>query len=257
MVHLARLLTSTKTQVCFISKTRNSSIRRTSLINHFNASDAFVVPAVGQSGGLWLIWNDQVDVNIVDHSSNYIFALCKNNLSSQQFALVCIYGDPHHRTTDAIWTQVQNFVVTNSNLPTLCMGDMNDIMHPNEKSGPFRPDLRRINAFCDHVKQCGFIDLGYSGPAYTWSNKRFSSTPMFQRLDRSLANAEWCLAFPRTTVYHLLLFLLSLILIADVLINFSVLRIGGSWNRITNQWHSKARIVLPPARFHRRHITLQ
>ena len=37
---------------------------------------------------------------------------------------------------------------------------MNDIMHVNEKLGPGRPDIRRINAFCDHVKQCGFIDLG-------------------------------------------------------------------------------------------------
>jgi hypothetical protein len=29
---------------------------------------------------------------------------------------------------------------------------MNDIMHPNKKSSPSRPDLRCINAFCDHVK---------------------------------------------------------------------------------------------------------
>jgi hypothetical protein len=60
---------------------------------------------------------------------------------------VCIYGDPHHQTTDAIWAKVLDFVVANSTLPTLCMGDMNDIMHPSEKSGPGRPDLRRINVF--------------------------------------------------------------------------------------------------------------
>jgi endonuclease/exonuclease/phosphatase family metal-dependent hydrolase len=53
------------------------------------------------------------------------------------------------------------------------------------------------------VKQCGFIDMGYRGPAYTWCNKRFATVPTFQRLDRVLANAEWCLAFPGTTVYHL------------------------------------------------------
>jgi len=40
-------------------------------------------------------------------------------------------------------------------------------MHPNERHGPGRPDMRRINIFCDVVKQCGFIDLGYSCPAYT------------------------------------------------------------------------------------------
>jgi hypothetical protein len=60
------------------------------------------------------------------------------------------------------------------------MGDMNDIVHVSEKSGLGRPDVRRINAFYDNVKQCGFIDLGYSGSPYTWTNKRFSTTPMFQ-----------------------------------------------------------------------------
>jgi endonuclease/exonuclease/phosphatase family metal-dependent hydrolase len=85
----------------------------------------------------------------------------------------------------------------------LCMGDLNELMHVNEKSGPIRPDLRCINAFYDHVKQCGFIDLGYNGPAYTWTNKRFSTTPTFQHLDRCLANAEWCMVYPFTMVYHL------------------------------------------------------
>jgi hypothetical protein len=55
MVHLACLMTSTNSQVSFISETRSSTITRTSLINRFNAYDAFVVPAIGQSGGLWLI----------------------------------------------------------------------------------------------------------------------------------------------------------------------------------------------------------
>jgi len=83
------------------------------------------------------------------------------------------------------------------------MGDMNNIMHVNEKLGPTRADIRRINAFCAHVKQRGFIDLGYSGPAYTWANKRFSTNATYERLDRCLGNAEWCVAFPSTTIYHL------------------------------------------------------
>lgn len=52
MAHLSRLLLSTKAQVCFISETRNSSITKTALKNHFHLNDAYVVPSVGQSGGL-------------------------------------------------------------------------------------------------------------------------------------------------------------------------------------------------------------
>ena len=85
----------------------------------------------------------------------------------------------------------------------LCMGDLNELMHANEKLGPSCADVNRISAFCAYVKQCGFIDLGYNGPAYTWTNKRFSSVPTYERLDRCLGNADWCLAFPSTTIYHL------------------------------------------------------
>jgi hypothetical protein len=162
MTHLGRLLSSTKAQVCFIFETRNSSISRTSIINRFNCIDAFIVPAIGQSGGLWLIWNQDVSITVVDHSHHYIFALCNNHLDNNPFGLVCLYGDPHHRATTTIWEQVLDFVVRNSSMPMLCMGDLNEIMPPSEKLGPGRPDLLRINAFCDHVKQCGFIDLGYT-----------------------------------------------------------------------------------------------
>jgi len=203
MVHLSRLLLSTKTQVCFISETRNSSISSSSIKNHFNYNDAFVVPSIGQSGGLWLIWSDEVDVSIVGHHHHYIFALCTNKASHLQYGLVCVYGDPHHRQSSVIWNRVLHFVNLNANLPILCMGDFNDIMHASEKLGPYAADVARISEFCGFIKQCGFFDLGYSGPAYTWTNKRFSSVHTYQRIDRCLGNAEWCLAFPSTAICHL------------------------------------------------------
>ena len=134
--------------------------------------------------------------------------------------------------------QVYSFVQAHNDMPMFCMGEMNEIMHPNEKHGPGRPDMRRINTLSDAVKQCGFLDLGYSGPAYTWTNKRFTSTPTFQRLGRCLANAEWCMHYPHTTVFHLpmlrsimLLFLLYLIPEDVMLLNLSALKIGGYLKR--------------------------
>jgi len=180
MTHLAHLLSSTRTQICFISETKNSSISRLSLINRFNASDGFVVPALGHSGGLWLIWKQDVLITVVDHSDHYIFTLCNNKLDNQNSGLVCIYGDPYHRLLDNIWMHVYSFVQNNPNLPIFCMGDMNEILHPHEKHRPGRADVRRMNLFRDAIKRCAFIDLGYSGPAYTWSNKRFTSAPTFQ-----------------------------------------------------------------------------
>ena len=165
--------------------------------------DSYIVPATGLSGGLWLLWNDEVDLQVVHSSRFYILAKCVHKPTSQNFNLVCIYGDPHHQQTSLIWQDVSTFVLAIPDTPTFCMGDMNNIMHVAEKCGPKAPNFNRIRDFCYLVKQCGLFDLGYNGPAYTWSNKRFTTNPTYERLDRCLANAEWCTIFPRTTIYHL------------------------------------------------------
>ncbi|GJN18567.1 hypothetical protein PR202_gb05739 [Eleusine coracana subsp. coracana] len=59
---------------------------------------------------------------------------------------------------------MSQFVLHYPDSPTFCMGDLNNIMHVNEKCSP---TAARIHNFCCLVKKCGFFDLGYNGPAYT------------------------------------------------------------------------------------------
>jgi hypothetical protein len=79
---------------------------------------------------------------------------------------------------------------------------MNDILYDTDKNSP-NINRSRMNVFRSLVKNCGFFDLGYSGPAYTWTNTRFSSKPTFERLDRCLVNAEWCVDYPISNVYNM------------------------------------------------------
>jgi endonuclease/exonuclease/phosphatase family metal-dependent hydrolase len=122
--------------------------------------------------------------------------------SNVRFGLVCVYGDPYHSKTSAIWEEVAAFVYDNHNLPILCMGDLNDLLYDMDKSSA-NINRSRMYAFRALVKNCGFFDLGYSGPAYTWTNKIFTSKPVFERLDRCLVNAEWCDAFPISNIYNM------------------------------------------------------
>jgi hypothetical protein len=147
MQHLSRLMQSTSPQVTFLSETRNSSISVSSLVNHFDLNDAFVVPSQGQSGGLWLMCTDEIELHIFDHSQNYILAVCTNNSTNLSYGLICMYGDLRHTTTSVIWNHVHYFISRNSNLPMLCMGDLNDIMHPSEKLGPSSVDINRISRY--------------------------------------------------------------------------------------------------------------
>lgn len=47
------------------------------------------------------------------------------------------------------------------------------------------------------------IDLGFSGPTFTWTNRRDIGGLIQTRLDRCWANPSWTLAFPEANVTHL------------------------------------------------------
>lgn len=50
------------------------------------------------------------------------------------------------------------------------------------------------------MEVCGLRDLGYIGPNYTWNNGRDGADFIQERLDRALANCEWCSLFPYVTM---------------------------------------------------------
>lgn len=56
---------------------------------------------------------------------------------------------------------------------------------------------------CKVVDDCGFVDLGHSGPSFTWWNGRNGDARVLERLDRSLAMTEWLLRYPNCRVHHL------------------------------------------------------
>jgi hypothetical protein len=148
------------------------------------------------------MWSDEVEVTIHLTSFYLVLAVAKDKPKNLEFGLICIYGDPYHRNSSTIWQQIANFVYYNNGLPMLCIGDMNDLLYDFDKSTP-NINRKRMASFKSAVKLCGLFDLGYSGPAYTWTNKRFASKPLFQRLDRCLVNHEWCMNYPISNVFNM------------------------------------------------------
>ena len=143
MLHLHRLIYSTKAQVIFVSETRNSKLSKTDLINRFNVNNNHVVHANGLLGGLWLLLNYDVDVEVLESSPNFLFCMCDHKFLHKRFGLVCVYGGPHHQITDLSWRQVQNIFTKYQNMPIICMVDLYNIMDVKEKLGP-RPAIMGV-----------------------------------------------------------------------------------------------------------------
>jgi hypothetical protein len=97
MCHLARMISSVKPQVTFVSEIKSFKVKPSDLVTRFSMCNGIVVSSRRRLGGLWLMWNDDLQVSI--HSANFhvILATCLNSINNLKFGLVCIYGDPYHR----------------------------------------------------------------------------------------------------------------------------------------------------------------
>ena len=60
-----------------------------------------------------------------------------------------------------------------------------------------------MDDFREVIHQCGFKDLGFVGPEFTWCNMQEGESRMFLRLDRALATLDWVDHYKDVKVHHL------------------------------------------------------
>lgn len=82
------------------------------------------------------------------------------------------------------------------------MGDFNEVLSNGEKFGGNPICQRRVRATQDCMNECQMMDLGFSGPKFTWTNKGELEGLIQCRLDRCWANPIWKSFFPEANVTH-------------------------------------------------------
>ncbi|KAI3470716.1 hypothetical protein Pfo_027379, partial [Paulownia fortunei] len=82
--------------------------------------------------------------------------------------------------------------------PWIIGGDFNAILHLQERTGQNDNRLTSLNDFGDMITNRGFIDAGYEGSCFTWTNYR-----VWKRLDIILYSKDWLNLFQTTKVTHL------------------------------------------------------
>ncbi|KAJ8446645.1 hypothetical protein Cgig2_002807 [Carnegiea gigantea] len=83
-------------------------------------------------------------------------------------------------------------------------GDFNDTVSLEERNHGGLDMLRRCEKFKHWIENNGLIDLGYSGPEFTWTRRNSIETRKYARLDRALCNPTWRTRFQEGAVQHLL-----------------------------------------------------
>ena len=87
--------------------------------------------------------------------------------------------------------------------PWIIARDFNEVLADNDKFGGKTINANRSLLFKDCLDSCNMVDLGFSGPRFTWSNRRGVRGLIQERLDRFFVNPGWCTLYPNARVSHL------------------------------------------------------
>lgn len=111
-----------------------------------------------------------VSLEILYASSQVIHSVVRQQ-GKQDWLLTAVYASPVAEVRRRLWDHLENF---SSDVSWLMFGDFNDVYCSNEKFGGSVVSITRCLRFSNMMDVCGMVDLGFQGPAYTWTNMRSS-----------------------------------------------------------------------------------
>ena len=136
----------------------------------------------------------------MDSFSNYHIDTIVNGGTEEAWRLTGFYGEPETSRRCEGWSMLR-LLSSKSRLPWCCIGDFNELLQVGEKKGGNPRSHNLMQAFREAMDACEFVDLGFSGPTFTWHGKRGGEL-IWERLDRGLANYDWLAKFPTGRIKH-------------------------------------------------------
>jgi hypothetical protein len=130
----------------------------------------FVVDSVGKNGGLALLWNDDIVINIQNYSKRHINAVVKLDINSQPWTSIGFYEHRDVTKCKVAWSLLHHL--------------------QREKHGAHRRPGWEMEDFQTTLEYCQLHDMNFLGPKFTWSNKRDGTHFIQERVDRGTANAK-------------------------------------------------------------------
>jgi hypothetical protein len=176
-----------KPDVFFLSETHLEKVRAENLRRKLGFDHSIIFESDGQSGGLLMLWRNNVRITEKGVTKNYIDVVIEGEFS---WRFTGVYGEPSwgqkHITWDALRTLHGQL-----NLPWLALGDFKEILFNYEKEGGRPRSQQAMQASHDALKDCELEDMGYLGDLFTWRRGKLR-----ERLDRGVVNDQWNNAFP-------------------------------------------------------------
>lgn len=184
-------------------ETKLSGERAREITDRLPFDGAIHSETIGYSGGLWLLWNsDKVEVEALANAEQEIHVEVKVLSSDSAWLFLAVYASPRSEERCVLWSNLSK-VAELHNKPWIMAGDFNESLVEGDKFGGRGVSLNRSLLFKECLDRCNMIDMGFSGPRYTWKNKRDINDLILERIDRFFMNPSWCALYPDAKITHL------------------------------------------------------
>lgn len=141
------------------------------------------------SSGLALLWHDDIDLKILNYSTNHIHASITDHFNCT-WIFTGIYRHPETHKRKDTWTLIKSLKPFDGMLWLLC-SDFNEITYHSEKLGGHRRPGWKLSQFREVLDFCHLLDLRFTGSKFTWCNHREGKCRIFDRLDKYVVYPEW------------------------------------------------------------------
>ena len=179
--------------IIFLMETKNPPEFVMSKIESLNFASTYHIPPHSPGGGgLTLLWNSCLELNVISSCDNFIDT--EITYKRKKFYATFTYGAPEHQNRRAVLQRLTDLSM-NRDSPWFLTGDFNDIVDNSEKEGgPIRAEGTFVD-FRTFMSTCDLFDLRHSGNFLSWRGVRHTHT-VNCRLDRAISNSLWAEAFP-------------------------------------------------------------
>lgn len=144
--------------IIFLMETRAPAGRMENARRRLKFHQMFCVEACGRSGGLGLLWNDDIQVQIFSSSQNIIHTAILIVSTGVLFDCSFVYGNPIFSQRRGLWSRLLACHVDKT-MPWFCVGDFNELLSQSEKEGIRPYHQGRANLFKDFLNVAGLMDL--------------------------------------------------------------------------------------------------
>ncbi|XP_075665849.1 uncharacterized protein LOC142635595 [Castanea sativa] len=194
--HVKELVHNHNPAIMIVMETHIGGDRARDITDRLPFDGAIHTDTIGFAGGLWLLWNsDKVQITQLAMSEQEVHLLVKVISTTLEFIFTTVYASPRFHERSILWNNLKN-VADLHDKPWIIARDFNEVLANGEK---FSKSL--ILKEC--LDYCNMVDLAFTRPRFTWTNRQNINALVQERIDRYFVNPSWCTADSDVRVTHL------------------------------------------------------